>query len=1842
MTTNQASKNIAQTLAFIAVTALGCGWGNVQGAVTDISNAPMVTSTTTEVLPNLMFVLDDSGSMGWAHMPDDAQNFAGSGYASNQCNGVYYDPGITYKPPVYSSGASYADATFTGAWVNGYNTSAGTTNLNTSFLDLGAFNPTDASGYSAQNAFYYQYSGTQTTAALKDYYNTSSTFYRECDSNFNAPSITVSGSGSTSASSIKIAGIELMSAASTASTSTSTVASNIAARINQNGYSASASGSTVTISGPFLQAAPVIAQSGGMTLTPSLRFSKVRLSPTETTTITISTASSASVDSIKVNGVEISGFTTGTPSVAAGTNTSTTAGNISAGIYASKAGCSATTSSTNVITVTCPTSMAGYAPAVHLASGTMSFTTNVFPDTDTTHMQNFANWYSYYRYRMLMMKTAAGIAFKPVDEKFRVGYMTINNNNNYDILNFAPFDTAARSAWYTKLYAATPNNSTPLRQALANVGRIYAHKLTSLYSTTITDPVQYSCQQNFTILSTDGFWRSDSAVQLNGSSAIGNQDGLEPRPYNDGGSVTYDKSTSRIDKSQTQVSKSTSQLLSRTTQLQSSTSTLQKQISQLRQDVGTLQKQTSQLQSSTSHLQSSTMYLQKRTSSDSGSTWSAWSGIASCTWDTSSSSRAQCRYVTTSGGSTVWSAGAASWANVSSCTTSFSSVTSGGTVWSGNGTSCQYTAYGTPTDVSSCTTVAQDTTSPYDMTASGGVATQCQYVVPGTSTAGWSVWANAGSCSAVAQDTTSPYNMAATTGLATQCQYAWTTGQSTPSCSTPAYVAGNYSNVTVYNNCAPAVTSGYATATSCTATTTPDGSGYTNQCQYTAWTSYANASSCTDTPQSTGATWSGPAMRCQTLYNSPTDTIDGHVSGSVLVGGVYYVPAGSCTPSGPTNGRTVTCPDPLTTGPTFVAACPCSGSACNASSGNQWTQTTCNTDTLLSPTAVSSCTPAAASAANGYVNTICTLVSNTTTGASCTATSPSLSNNWTTTTCSAGTATGGTPNTLADVAEYYYATDLRTTALGNATGALGTDITTNNVPKSGLDGASWQHMTTFTLGLGARGRMVFDPSYKTQTAISFSPADFYSISQGSPADSATGVCSWQTVAGLPCNWPVPGDNQIENVDDLWHAAVNGRGTYFSATNPASLSTSLSDALSGVSAITGASASATTSSPNVTAGDNFVFSSTFTTQEWDGELVRQQLDLDTGAISSSVDWSAQAHLDNAISRTVYTYDPTGAHSTGGSKVMPFVYGYLPPAAQAYFNEPNISTSPPSGTGLSQFLCLTTDTCLSTPDKALAAGDNLVYFLRGDRSNEGSLIDNTKYYRQRAHLLGDTVDAEAVYVKTSYFSYTDSAYSDFVAANSARVGMVYIAANDGMLHAFKAGENTLAAGDGEEQWAYVPALVLPELYKLADKNYQVKHRYFVDGTPAQGDAYFNSEWHTILVGGLNAGGRGYYALDITDPAAPKALWEFTDTNLGYTYGNPIIAKLKDGTWVVLVTSGYNNVSPGDGMGHLYVLNAATGEVIRNISTGVGSSGTPSGLGRINAYVVSGVYDNTLLQVYGGDMLGNLWRFDVNGDVGASGFDAQLLATLRGPSGNVQPITSRPEMGIVNADNGKNLVIYVGTGRYLGTSDLADTSQQTIYGIKDPMSTGTNPATAIYYNPRSAGGFIQQTLTSTTCPADSPSTVCTTGQAVRTSTNNEVDFASNDGWFVDLVLDSGERANTDPTLQLGVLGFTTNVPSESACTIGGYSFRYFFDYRTGGPLTSLTMPNTVVSTALGNALATRPVYIELPNGDVIELTTLSGSVAGGGIGGAAGNIASNYVPKITGSGSSRRTSWRELTTE
>lgn len=1456
-------------------------------ATVDLATAPLATSTTTSVKPNLLFVLDNSGSMSFTYLPDKADDFRGAyGYHSSQCNAIYYNPNITYLPPLDANKNAYPDASFTAARDSGYDTSTTARNLNSEFT-ANRFEPAAAniaySGFGSSaggalgpyGAFYYDYTGSVTN---KNYSSSTSPFYTECNTSLGSATtvfnkrrlastettlitinssgnsvpqatITISGSSSTSVSAITVNGTSILSSSYSGNNSSSTTATQVASRITLNGYTATASGSVVTITGPASSFGftPVITKSGTMTMTPTAFTAQA-------------------VTGITVNGIQLMSGPALSSSI-----TSTTAANIAAKITLN--GFSASASS-NVITVTGPVSATNYAPVVTSAT-TLTYTTDVFPDITPANLTNFANWYSYYRNRMLMMKTSAGRAFSKLDASYRVGLMKINSSSA-PVVEVGPFETTKRSDWYSTFYGIDPNGGTPLREALSNAGLYYAGKLSG------TDPVQYSCQQNFTILSTDGYWNGNNGVQIDGSTAIGDQDNRAARPMYDG-----------------------------------------------------------------------------------------------------------------------------------------------------------------------------------------------------------SVLAN---------------------------QWTFT------------YTRNFYSKVKA------------------------DCSG------------------------------SNKKVQTQQQIGSCTRTVS----------------TGSCTPSSWTNDASV---------PATITG-------------------TCNTASAPSPS-----TPV-----------IQSIVQNYTTTAS---------------------------DTLADVAMYYYQTDLRDSSLSNCGTAVSPatvgPLCENNVFVSSTDNNTQQHMTTFTLGLGGSGKMNYSSSYQIDTT-----GDYVAVKLGSVAHPAATppVCSWQA-DGTTCNWPIPGSDKVENIDDMWHAAINGRGAYFSATNPTSLSDGLANALSSVNAKKGAAAAAATSTLNPITDNNSAFFASYTTVDWRGNLESRSINTDTGVISPNATWCVEDITAGACATTpvaqttgdttIYNCETPNAvtcedgvlgysgDSTSGTiyckvPIATTCQGTMKSLVNATTDIRSIKTANSSGTALIDFdsayatanpsnfdatklSALSQWSSLTAAQQTLAVGNNLLQFLRGKPTYEDISTNANRLYRQRQAVLGDALESQPTFIGRPVFSYPYPGYSAFKTAKANRVGTVYLGANDGMLHAFDATNDVTT--QGKERWAYIPSMVIPNMWILADKNYATLHKNFVNGSPSTSDICTlncsdpaTAVWKTILVGGLGGGGRGYYALDITDPTSPALLWEFTttagigaikDDDLGYSYGNPIITRLQDtnGTWVVVVTSGYNNVSPGSGQGYLYVLNAATGAIISKISTGVGSTTTPSGLAKVAGYNLDPTGNNVGL-IYGGDLLGNVWRFNINDSATSAAIgtgSVMNFATLFSDSAGTlpQPITTTPVLGKIS---GKR-VIFVGTGKYLETGDLTSTQIQTQYAIKD------DDATATFVNPRNT--LVQQTLTNST-----------DGSATRTASNNAVNFYSGRGWYVNLP-ESGERVNIDSTLVQGALIVPSIVPSNTACSPGGHGWLNFLDYRTGGALDTTNLASIKYDSPIvgGNVfyIDGNPVYVPI---------TADGTIQ---------RPPELPIPPIQATFKGKRTLWREL---
>ena len=766
-------------------------------------------------------------------------------------------------------------------------------------------------------------------------------------------------------------------------------------------------------------------------------------------------------------------------------------------------------------------------------------------------------------------------------------------------------------------------------------------------------------------------------------------------------------------------------------------------------------------------------------------------------------------------------------------------------------------------------------------------------------------------------------------------------------------------------------------------------------------------------------------------------------------------------------------------------------------------------------------------------------------------------------------------NTMADMALKFYTENPRPDILD--TGRVAIDMN-DLAPEA--DKNPNLHMNTYGLVLGLSGLMFGNRSTPALAALNDNPY--------------TNNPNWNSVD------PTTQQRSPTAIDELWHATINGRGAMLKADSPEETRNAVLDVVNNVVAKGGAAAAVSVSNAIPTAGDNFTYQTKYNAGAWSGDLEAFTIDLNSGAISATSAWaqSAQKQLADRdwTGRLIVSYDPNAAPNPVG---VPFR-----------------ATSGISSTQLAALGGMVVGPTAVQPSWVLD-------WIRGDRSREGQVLRSRGERRNpstglwkdnivpnNVSVLGDLVNAEPLYVREPRTNYFDEGYAAYKSAYATRTRVLYVAGNDGMVHVFD-------ANNGAEKWAYIPSFgfqaqtgfTTPGLRNLADKEFFV-HRFLVDATPVTSDIDLakagntstgSSNWATMVVGGGGKGFRGYYAINATSSdagneadAAAKIMWEFPNSNtpaadrvnIGWTFGRPVIAKTKAAGWVVLVTSGYENGNEtgGDGRGHLYVLNPLTGAILADLKTLDSADGSINtadrranarGLAYISAFAGSPNTDASIDYVYGGDLYGNVWRFDLSG-ANTSDWTVAKLATLKDAGGNPQPVTSEPELGVV----GSSRVVYIGTGRYYGDKDIPDNTgttppeffsakgTQTIYALKDDRTT----------NPLIAGraAMVAQSISSKS-------------GGFANVTNNPVDFNATKGWYIDLT-DLGERVITNPSLAAGVLAITTNIPDGSdVCLPGGRSWLYAFDYRTG----SVVPGATYAGKFLGDALASRVNMIRVGSG-------------------------------------------------
>jgi len=380
------------------------------------------------------------------------------------------------------------------------------------------------------------------------------------------------------------------------------------------------------------------------------------------------------------------------------------------------------------------------------------------------------------------------------------------------------------------------------------------------------------------------------------------------------------------------------------------------------------------------------------------------------------------------------------------------------------------------------------------------------------------------------------------------------------------------------------------------------------------------------------------------------------------------------------------------------------------------------------------------------------------------------------------------------------------------------------------------------------------------------------------------------------------------------------------------------------------------------------------------------------------------------------------------------------------------------------------------------------------------------------------------------------------------------------------------NGSEVFAYVPNALYqgptgtPQvngLAQLGNPNYS--HHYYVDATPITADIDLGrtggttgtANWATALIGGLGKGGTSFYAINVTDPAsmqsateaqlAQKVMWEYTDATMGYSYGTPVVAKVAQYGWVVLLTSGYDNA---DGYGYLYIVNPATGTLLQKIKT----PSLSSGLTQASAFTQN-YTDYTAESVYVGDLNGQVWRFDLRATTGTYPAPT-LIAQLTDSSGNAQPITSAPDIEI-HPVTLKRYVL-VGTGKLLIASDIGSTQTQTFYAIQDGNAGGFNAALTTPIT-RSTMTAVPNILTGSVIPSTSK------------------------GWYYDL--SPGYRVLSMPITYNGVVAFSALYPTGSdPCSPQGSSLVFAANYATGATVlnpaaSSVSFPGQITTLAYLN---------------------------------------------------------------
>ena len=652
--------------------------------------------------------------------------------------------------------------------------------------------------------------------------------------------------------------------------------------------------------------------------------------------------------------------------------------------------------------------------------------------------------------------------------------------------------------------------------------------------------------------------------------------------------------------------------------------------------------------------------------------------------------------------------------------------------------------------------------------------------------------------------------------------------------------------------------------------------------------------------------------------------------------------------------------------------------------------------------------------------------------------------------------------------------------------------------------ANWQHMVNFVIGLGIQGDLSF-------------PNDYEGLRNGS------------------VGWPdLGGNDDDQEVDDMWHAAINSRGGFFSVKDPNELTAAFIALIEQlITRRTGSSSTATVTA-NIVTQDTSIFQTQFDATDWSGSVIARSLNVD-GSIGD-VRWDASCVLTGGSCGALDGEIVNQSQSFDDRKI--FTYDPITNTTVPFKKESLNST---------QLLSLSQSELIQND---LASHIQLIDYLRGDTSLEER---NGGVFRSRRTLLGDVIHSSARVVRGPGESYIDGAfpddsnikqdgnsYTDFKVANADRQNIILVGANDGMLHAFD-------VETGKELWAYIPSPAFKNIHLLADPEYG--HQNYVDNTPNVRDIYTNGQWRTVAIGGLRLGGQGIYALDITNPTAPTVLWEFTDRNdsdMGYSYGAPFVSRLKDDRWVAFVPNGYNSIEEdsyvGSGQSVLYMLDMSNGNMIKKFETGYGDTNVSNGMA---SPTVSDVpYDITADTAYVGDLRGDVYRIDLTNE----SYNMELMIKSIEPykTSITTPIKLTQYENFSRQT--EDIMVHFGTGKFIENKDRSSStiSPQYIAGIFDKGPNSNEYPINVTGDSRVVEQFV-----------------VSQNEGERVLTNHSTDKTRHLGWRMKLP-DSGERIITEMAYRFSAhfLIYSTYIPlGGSACSTGGSSWIMVVDNRTGG---------------------------------------------------------------------------------